>query len=201
MNMAMRHTLRKLRNISSVMYSSGILFTHCTLSEKLNEKEKLKLEPPDIKKLTYESMIQCSTLDVVNSATQALTVTCMAIINLSTEYRTLLNKLISLLTDTLNHDVSDVHWDLIVEVRTEMEEKKQILMKLTGYMDYVHKMAVATSEISFLSGMDSLSNLLCQRINDVLDNVKKEVESNLELEQAYRHIQEQCIKNSKDTVQ
>lgn len=60
---------------------------HCTPLEKFSEKEKLKLEPPDIRKLTYEFMIQRSTLDVVNSATQALTVTCMAITNLSTEYR------------------------------------------------------------------------------------------------------------------
>lgn len=67
-------------------------------------------------------------------------------------------------------------------------------------MDYVHKMAVAASELSFLSGMDSLSNSLCQRIDDALNNVKIEVESNLELEQAYRHIQQQCIKNSKEAI-
>ncbi|XP_032689332.1 uncharacterized protein LOC116852782 isoform X3 [Odontomachus brunneus] len=179
--MAMRQALRKLlKNITPAMYSSSLLFAHYTPSEKPSEKDKLKLDLPDIKKLTYESMIQRSALDAANSATQALTVTYMAIKNLSTEY-------------------SDAHWDLIVEIRTEMEEKKQTLMKLTGYMDYVHKMAVAASELSFLSGMDSLSNSLCQRIDDALSNVKIEVESNLELEQAYRHIQQQCIKNTKDT--
>ncbi|XP_032689331.1 uncharacterized protein LOC116852782 isoform X2 [Odontomachus brunneus] len=194
--MAMRQALRKLlKNITPAMYSSSLLFAHYTPSEKPSEKDKLKLDLPDIKKLTYESMIQRSALDAANSATQALTVTYMAIKNLSTEYRTLLNTLISLLMDTLNCNVSDAHWDLIVEIRTEMEEKKQTLMKLTGYMDYVHKMAVAASELSFLSGMDSLSNSLCQRIDDALSNVKIEVESNLELEQAYRHIQQQCIKN------
>lgn len=68
-------------------------------------------------------------------------------------------------------------------------------------MDYVHKMAVAASELSFLSGMDSLSSSLCQRIDDALNNVKTEVDSNLELEQAYRHIQEKCIKDSKETIE
>ncbi|XP_014474559.1 PREDICTED: uncharacterized protein LOC106744371 [Dinoponera quadriceps] len=199
--MAIRQILRKLlTNVTPALYSSGMLFTYCTPSKKLSEKEKLKLELPDIRNLTYESMIQRSALDATNSATQALTVTCMAIINMSAEYRTLLNELISLLTDILNHDVSDAHWDLIIEVRTEMEEKKQALMKLTGYMDYVHKMAVAASELSFLSGMDSLSSSLCQRIDDALSNVKTEVENNLKLEQAYRHIQEQCIKDNKKTV-
>lgn len=45
-----------------------------------------------------------------------------------------MNKLISLLTDTLNSDVSDAHWDLIVEVRIEMEEKKQTLMVIQNYL-------------------------------------------------------------------
>lgn len=74
-----------------MQYSSGVLFVHCTPSIKnhkdFNEKEKLKLEPLDIRKLTYESMIQQSALDAANSATQALTVTYMAIKNLSAEYR------------------------------------------------------------------------------------------------------------------
>lgn len=70
-----------------IQYTSGMLFTHCASSTKPSEKEKLKLEPPDIRKLTYEFMIQQSALDAANSATQALTVTYMAIKNLSTEYR------------------------------------------------------------------------------------------------------------------
>lgn len=68
-------------------------------------------------------------------------------------------------------------------------------------MDYVHKMAVAASELSFLSGMESLSSTLCQRIDDALGNVRTEVKSNLELEQMYRHIQEQCIKDDKKAAE
>lgn len=67
-------------------------------------------------------------------------------------------------------------------------------------MDYVHKMAVAASELSYLSGMDTLSNMLCERIENALNNVKIEIGKNLEAEKAYRYIQEQCIKDSKETV-
>jgi len=64
-----------------------MLFVHCTSFDKPSENEKLKLEPPDIKKLTHEHMIKQSALDAANSATQALTVTYMAIIDLSAAYR------------------------------------------------------------------------------------------------------------------
>lgn len=42
--------------------------------------------------------------------------------------RMLLNKLISLLEETIIRNVSDVHWDLIVEVRNEMQDKKEKIM-------------------------------------------------------------------------
>jgi len=70
-----------------LQYTSGMLFVHCTSFDKPSENEKLKLEPPDIKKLTHEYMIKQSALDAVNSATQALTITYMAIIDLSAAYR------------------------------------------------------------------------------------------------------------------
>lgn len=67
---------------------SGMLFANCIPSERHNEGEKLKLlELVDVRKLTYEFMIQQSALDAANSATQALTVTYTAITNSSDEYR------------------------------------------------------------------------------------------------------------------
>ncbi|XP_018397226.1 PREDICTED: uncharacterized protein LOC108775383 isoform X1 [Cyphomyrmex costatus] len=196
--MVMRQVLTKLwRNISPAIYTSSILFAHCTSFDKLNENEKLKLDPPDIKKLTYEYMIKQSALDAANSATQALTVTYMAIIDLSVAYRLLLNELISLLEETIIRNVNDAHWDLIVEVRNEMQDKKEKITRLATYMDYVHKMAVASAELSYMCGIDSLSSTLQQRIEDALAKVKAETDSNTKLEQAYWHIQEQCIKGSK----
>lgn len=39
--------------------------------------------------------------------------------------RMLLNKLISLLEETIMHNVNDTHWDLIVEIRNEMQDRKE----------------------------------------------------------------------------
>lgn len=64
-------------------------------------------------------------------------------------------------------------------------------------MDHVHKMAEAASTLSYLSGMDNISNTLQQRIDDALNKMKAEIESNAELEREYLRMQEQCIKNSK----
>lgn len=67
-------------------------------------------------------------------------------------------------------------------------------------MNYVHKMAVASTELCYICGMDSLTDTLQQRIEDALDRVKAEINSNTELERAYRLIQEQCIEGSKKTT-
>lgn len=200
--MAMRQILRKLwRNISPAMYTSGVIVAHCTSFDKPSENDKLKLDPPNVKKLTHEYMIKQSALDAANSATQALTVTYMAIIDLSVAYRILLNELISLLGETIMHNVNDAHWDLIVEVRNEMQDKKEKLMRLVTYMDYVHKMAVASAELSYMCGMDGLTSTLQQRIEDALNRVKAETDSNAELEREYWRTQEQCVRGGRETTE
>lgn len=68
-------------------------------------------------------------------------------------------------------------------------------------MDYVHKMAVASAELCYMCEMDSLTSTLQQRIEDALDRVKAETNSNVELERAYRHIQERCIEGAKETTE
>lgn len=68
-------------------YTSSILFTYCTSSDKPNTNKKLQFEPLDTKKLTHEYMMKQSILDAVNNATQTLTVNFMAITDLSIEYR------------------------------------------------------------------------------------------------------------------
>lgn len=72
---------------SVAQYTSGILLAHCVSPDKPAENARLKLEQLDVKKLTYEHMIRQATLDAANSASQALTVTYMAITHLSAEYR------------------------------------------------------------------------------------------------------------------
>lgn len=201
--MSMRQTLGKLlKNIRPAMYTSSMLFAYCTSSDKPSDKptnKKLQFEPLDMKKLTYEYMIKQSILDTVNSTTQTLTVTYMAITELSTEYRTLLNKLITLLEETLIYNVNDKHWDSIVELRNEIQNKKEKLMKLSDSMEDVYKMAIAASQLCFLYEMENLNNTLLQRIDDAMHKVKIEADTNKQLESAYCHIQEQCIKSNKET--
>ncbi|XP_033209683.1 uncharacterized protein LOC117168277 isoform X2 [Belonocnema kinseyi] len=142
-------------------------------------------------------MIKQSAIEAANSASTVLTVTYTAIEETSKEYRNLLVNLICLLQETQMVNASDYHWDRIVTTRLEMQKKKQALTQLVGYMEYVQKMAVAASEISFLSGMDNLSTTLCQRIDDAVNNVQKEVTQNQILEEEYTIVQEQCIVKSK----
>lgn len=42
-------------------------------------------------------------------------------------FRALLNELISLSRETLELNVNDTHWDMIVELRSKVQSKKEIL--------------------------------------------------------------------------
>ncbi|XP_060818587.1 uncharacterized protein LOC132908537 [Bombus pascuorum] len=198
--MSLRQLLRVLlKRASPVMYATSFTFVNQPETNKPTENDKLQFEPVDVKKLTPEYMIQQSTIDAVNSATQSLTVTYTAIIKTSKEYKELLSELITLSRETLEFNVSDSHWDMIVELRSQVQSKKEILTKLTGYIEYVHKMAVAASELSYLSGLDNLSFTLTQRIDDALRIIKEEVNHIMILEQEYCGVQKECIKNSSKT--
>ncbi|XP_050573206.1 uncharacterized protein LOC126913938 [Bombus affinis] len=195
--MSLRQLLRVLlKRASPVMYATSFTFVNQPETNKPTENDKLQFEPVDVKKLTPEYMIQQSTIDAVNSATQSLTVTYTAIMKISKEYKELLHELITLSRETLEFNVSDSHWDMIVELRSQVQSKKEILTKLTGYIEYVHKMAVAASELSYLSGLDNLSFTLTQRIDDALRIIKEEVNHIMILEQEYCGVQKECIKNS-----
>ncbi|XP_068967780.1 diablo homolog, mitochondrial-like [Bombus flavifrons] len=195
--MLLRQLLRVLlKRASPVMYATSFTFVNQPETNKPTENDKLQFEPVDVKKLTPEYMIQQSTIDAVNSATQSLTVTYTAIMKTSKEYKELLCELITLSRETLEFNVSDSHWDMIVELRSQVQSKKEILTKLTGYVEYVHKMAVAASELSYLSGLDNLSFTLTQRIDDALRIIKEEVNYIMILEQEYCGVQKECIKNS-----
>ncbi|XP_003698526.1 uncharacterized protein LOC100872270 [Apis florea] len=188
-----------LKRVGPILYATSSTYINQPETNKPTADDKLQFEPIDIKKLTPEYMIQQSTIDAVNSATQSLTVAYTAIMKASNEYKALLNELISLSRETLELNVNDTHWDMIVELRSKVQSKKEILTKLTGYIEYVHKMAVAVSEISYLSGMDNLSFTLTQRIDDALRNIKKEINHIMVLEQEYCNVQKECIKNSNKT--
>ncbi|XP_046431523.1 uncharacterized protein LOC124185132 isoform X3 [Neodiprion fabricii] len=181
--MACRQVLKAIiRRTWPIMYASTTLFVNSTSTQKPCADQKLTLEPPDSKTLSYDYMIKQSTIDAVNTASQVLTVTYSAIESTSRDYRNMLTKLIVLVRETLTYEVCDSHWDMIVEVRAEVQLKKEILT-----------MAVAASETTYLAGMDNLSTTLCQRIDDALINMQKEIDLNKVLEEEYCRVQQQCI--------
>ncbi|XP_017883796.1 uncharacterized protein LOC108627203 isoform X1 [Ceratina calcarata] len=197
--MSLRQLLRVLfKRASPVLYATSYTFVNPPDPRKPTMDDKLQFEPVDVKKLTPEYMIQQSTIDAVNSATQSLTVAYTAIMKTSSELKILLTQLICLSRETLEFNVTadESHWDMIVELRSKVQSKKELLTKLTGYVEYVHKMAVAASEISYLSGLDNLSISLTQRIDDALQNIKEEVNHIAILEQEYCDVQRACIENS-----
>ncbi|XP_031825906.1 uncharacterized protein LOC116424098 isoform X2 [Nomia melanderi] len=185
-----------LKRAVPALYATSFIFNNQSETKRPTVEEKLNLEPPDIKKLTVEYMIQQSIVDSINNATQALNIAYMAVMRTSNEYKSLLCSLISLTKDTLEFHVNDEHWDLIVETRSEVQTKKEQLNKLTGYVQYVQKMAVAASDLSYLSGMDNLCFSLTKQIDDVFKSMQQESEFIATLEQEYCDIQEQCIRNS-----
>ncbi|XP_054015263.1 uncharacterized protein LOC128896098 isoform X1 [Hylaeus anthracinus] len=184
-----------LKRVGPVMYATSFVFNNHSESKKPMADDKLNLEPPDIKKLTIEYMIEQSTIDSINNASQTLTITYMAVMRTSTEYKNLLGLLISLLRDSLEFNCTDEHWDSIIEIRSQVQSKKEKLNKLTGYIQYVQNLAVAVSDLCYLSGMDNLSFSLSQHLDDVLKRIKTEVDLIAILEEEYCDIQEQCIRN------
>ncbi|OXU31667.1 hypothetical protein TSAR_000708 [Trichomalopsis sarcophagae] len=190
--------LRKFSPVHPVVLyaTTAPMFTNPDPPKDPNNDQKLQFEPPSPSNLTYDFLIKQSTINAVNSASQALTVTYSAIENTSREYRKLLTRLIALMNEAILRDVTDSHWDEILEIRSQMQKKKHILMQFIGYMDYVHKMAEAASEISFLAGMDNLSTSLTQRIDDALVKIQTEKTNNSQLEEEYTRVQEESIKSS-----
>ena len=55
--------------------------------KKPNPDERINLDPPDVKHLSFDYMIKQSAIEAANSASQTLTVTYTAIEAISKEYR------------------------------------------------------------------------------------------------------------------
>ncbi|XP_043466393.1 uncharacterized protein LOC122501167 [Leptopilina heterotoma] len=197
--MACRNILNLLcKRNRPIWFAMASSFIQYDPDKKPNSEEKINLLPPEKKDLSFDYMMKQSAIESVNSASQTLTVTYSAIEAVSKEYRKLLVNIISLLQESLIREVSDEHWDVIVLVRGEMQKKKQTINRLVGYVEYVQKMAVATTEVTFLTGMDNLSVTLCQRIDDAVNNIQKEIAQNKILEEEYTVIQQKCILKDKD---
>ncbi|KAK0163470.1 hypothetical protein PV327_007145 [Microctonus hyperodae] len=198
--MALRQAFRTLfKRCIPVTYGVGLLFAHCDENKLPNDKEKLvKLELPNVEKLSFDYLIKHSVIDTVNSTSQALTVVYSAIESTSKEYRALLSQLMSLMEDTLIYEVNDEHQDMIIAARCEMQNKKKILGQLIGHMDYIQRMAEAVTIVSHSAGMDNLAMTLCERMDDAIKHKDREILTNKKLEQEYFNMEERCVKESQD---
>ncbi|XP_063976191.1 uncharacterized protein LOC135162037 [Diachasmimorpha longicaudata] len=194
--MAFRYAMRSLCKMRGVTMVGIGIFAKCEGFETsgLKEEQRVKFQVKDFEKLSFDYLIKQSSIEAVNSASQALTVTYSAIEITSNEYRELLGQLINLMEETMITEISDEHQDLIIEVRLEMESKKEVLTRLLGYMEYVQEMAKAVTNVSFLAGMDNLSISLSERMEDAQKQKEREVCDNKKLETEYYKIQEQCVR-------
>ncbi|XP_078038365.1 uncharacterized protein LOC144470745 [Augochlora pura] len=198
----LRHVVRTLlKRVTPAMYATSFLFENQLESKRPTANDKLNLQPADITKLTVEYMIQQSIADSMDNATKTLSVAYMAVMRVSSEYKTLLSRLISLLRDTLEYNVNDEHWDLVVETRSEVQTAKEKLDKLTIYIQYVQRLAVAASDLSYLSGMENAYSLLSGQVENIAKSVQQEIDYIATLEKEYSIIQEKCIRSEseKDT--
>ncbi|XP_047347460.1 uncharacterized protein LOC124948197 isoform X1 [Vespa velutina] len=174
-------------------------FVKCSSKNESKITEEYKLKLPDVNTLTYNYMINQSTLNAVNNASELLTIIYTAIEAASVEYRTLLIKLINLHKDSIENEFADLHGDAIVQIRGETQDKKETLIQLISFMELVRKMADSTTDICYTYGMNSLCSTLSQRIHDAIKNVEKEIYNNQELEKEYFYIQQECIINTKES--
>ncbi|XP_033331585.1 uncharacterized protein LOC117223425 [Megalopta genalis] len=194
--MILRQVVRTLlKRVTPAMCATSFLFENQSETKRPTVNDKLNLQPADITKLTVEYMIQQSIADSMDNATKTLSVAYMSVMRISDEYKSLLNKLISLLKDTLEYQVNDEHWDLVLEMRSEVQTMKEKLNKLTVYIQYVQRLAVAASDLSYLSGMDNLYFSLSGQIENIAKSVQQEIDHIAILEEEYNFIQEKCIRN------
>ncbi|KAK2588318.1 hypothetical protein KPH14_004335 [Odynerus spinipes] len=197
--MVFRPLLKLLSRQTAPVICFSPLLVNCSSQTDSIKSEVNKLKLPDVNSLTYDYMIKQSTINAVNNASELLTITYTAIEAASIEYRSLLIRLIDLHKDTIEYHVDTSHWDAIVQIRGEIQDKKQMLTDLINFMEYVRKMAESASEICFSYGMNNLCSTLNERINDAVKNIEKEIYNNQELEKEYSYVQQQCIIKTKDS--
>ncbi|KAF7992426.1 hypothetical protein HCN44_001751 [Aphidius gifuensis] len=199
--MAFRQCLRMIRkNMISTVIGASIFTSFNEKTEFPKSDNKLKFEPINIEKLSFDYMIKQSTIDSVNSATQVITVTYSAIESTCNEYRQILSSLMHLMEDTQLYEVSDEHRDTMIALRSELQTKKKLLNQLIGYMENAQRMAESVTSLGYLSGMDSLSISLCERIDDAVRHKDHQLQENIKLEKQYYLLEEQIIKNEAHTV-
>lgn len=183
------------RKTSPVVCLSPLFINDSSQNDaEITEENKLKL--PDVKTMTYNYLVKQSTLKAINNASELLTITFLAIETISEEYRKSLIKLINLYKESSESGMVDLHEDTMVQIRAEMQNKKDMFMQLVSFMESVRKMADSTTEICYMYGMNNLCSSLSQRIDDAIKNMDKEIYNNQKLEKEFNYVQQEYIINA-----
>ncbi|KAI4487362.1 hypothetical protein M0804_005511 [Polistes exclamans] len=183
------------RKTSPVVCLSPLFINDSSQNDaEITEENKLKL--PDVQTMTYNYLVKQSTLKSINNASELLTITFLAIETISEEYRKSLIKLINLYKESSESDMVDLHEDSMVQIRAEIQNKKDMLMQLVSFMESVRKMADSTTEICYMYGMNNLCSSLSQRIDDAIKNMDKEIYNNQKLEKEFNYVQQEYIINA-----
>ncbi|XP_014608020.1 PREDICTED: uncharacterized protein LOC106788861 [Polistes canadensis] len=183
------------RKTSPVVCLSPLFINDSSQNDaEITEENKLKL--PDVQTMTYSYLVKQSTLKSINNASELLTITFLAIETISEEYRKSLIKLINLYKESSDSDMVDLHEDTMVQIRAEIQNKKDMLMQLVSFMESVRKMADSTTEICYMYGMTNLCSSLSQRIDDAIKNMDKEIYNNQKLEKEFNYVQQEYIINA-----
>ncbi|GLH12332.1 Uncharacterized protein GBIM_17064 [Gryllus bimaculatus] len=171
----------------------------------LQDATKLQLGavPPP----SHEQLIRQASTMTVDAATQLLSQTVLAYIELSKQYREAVDELIDVLTDDLqfmvmetshtnedetptNMDYSQEVWEREVEARAQVNSLRTTLLELASYMEYVTKVATAAAEASYLAGSEFASTNMCERLNSAHRTFEEEKSKNKEADRELLKVQE-----------
>ncbi|XP_067011466.1 diablo IAP-binding mitochondrial protein isoform X1 [Anabrus simplex] len=158
-----------------------------------------KLQIPQPNTLSHEHLIRQACAVTVDSTSQLLTQTMVAIVEVSSSYRKAMEAMLGLMEQSLliGNAPQPELWDEVVAMRAVIDENKKILVELNSFMEYVTRMATSAAEAAYLAGAEFASTTMCERINSAAKVMAEQTEKNKKLENEYLSMQEYFIKNTK----
>ncbi|XP_065212995.1 uncharacterized protein LOC135840397 [Planococcus citri] len=193
-----KHPLKSFFLKSSVSKSCG-LSTALAVStirknSTLDSSENVLSEGIDF---SHRKLIQQACSSSVNSTSELLTQILLAVIDSASKYKNCLNDLMN----DLERDIELMGYgainskteDDIVAARVNAKILKEEFLELITLSENVEKLAVATAEISFLTGAETLAMLISERLYSVQQKIKNELEEVKKVESKCLEVQKYSI--------
>ncbi|XP_054262161.1 uncharacterized protein LOC128986077 isoform X2 [Macrosteles quadrilineatus] len=162
------HKWRNFRKRSS----AAVLLAHCA---SIKDDKIVPVQFPDLSHLSHEQLIKQACTATVNSASQLLTCTLVAVIDVSNKYSKALKDQLSLLEESLTHlgneGVQENLTDLITEARNNVDSFRRAFRELDSLMEYVEKLVISATETSYLAGAETACEALSERLHSAKTKV------------------------------